>query len=145
MKSVSVCIQVLFFCWWLSGDGGVPGPPEAHTVSGLLAKTVLTSLQFWPCFISVCVCVRACVHVVSVCSQHFSLSCLCRTSLPAMTTVWFRCCTGLCSSSTTTAEPWPKWRPASMWWGTVFIFIPFFLKTFYFPFNHTLLSFPIPH
>lgn len=137
MKSVSVCVQVLFFCWWLSGDGGVPDPPEAHTVSGVLAKTLLSSLQFWPCLISACVFV--CVN--SECLQPTALAQLCMSDQSASDDI------GLVS-----LLYWPLqqlyqygrvlFKVASCFnvVSNIFIFTSVSFKAFYYPFNDTLIS-----
>lgn len=59
--------------------------------------------------------------------------------------IWFQCCTGLCSSSTSTAEPCSNWRPAMMWWenlSSLFLSQALFWPSPFFFFSLSLAPFP---
>lgn len=118
-----IVLLLVTFRWW----GGSRPSISSHCKWCFSTDCIVLAVLAMPHF---CACVCLCVCIASVYSQQFSLSCVYRTSLPVMTLLWFRCCTGLCSSSATMVESCSKWRPALMWWGPVF---------------RKLVSFPVPH
>lgn len=58
--------------------------------------------------------------------------------------IWFPCCTGLCSSSTSTAESCSNWQPVTMWWGwnSLFVLLSVWAFTLFLFYTETLFWFP---